>query len=234
MDSANMVFRYAHRWGRRNPRSPAASAGAQISSRPEKTRFLPCKLAIPQAKSILVFRKYFSTISTRCDLTACDVHQTMTYWLQAMSFYPVSLYIAVFTTTIASPLKAATALSLFNSAGVVGLFAIGYFTDRVPYTRIMFISAVGCCLSAFLMWGFADTLVTIFLFAVVFGGLVSDYLTLRLSTGVINLIMLSRVEDFHLSCSLRRPILQGPTPNKLRQLSLLSHASRESQRCWGP
>lgn len=229
-----MVFRYAHRWGRRNPRSPAASTGAQISSRPEKTRFLPSQLAIPQANHILVFRKYFSTVSGQCHLTVFDVHQTMTYWLQAMSFYPVSLYIAVFTATIASPLNAATALSLFNSAGVVGLFLIGYFTDRVPYTRIMFISAVGCCLSAFLMWGFADTLVTIFLFAVVFGGLVSDYFALSLTTCVINLILLFRVEDFHLSYSLRRPILQGPILNKPQWLSLLSHALRELPLCWGP
>lgn len=89
-----------------------------------------------------------------------------------MSFFPVSLYIAVFTASIASPLSAAVALSLFNSAGVVGQILIGYFTDRFPYPRIMFISAVGCCLSAFFMWGFADTLATTFAFTVVFGGLV--------------------------------------------------------------
>ncbi|TCD69780.1 hypothetical protein EIP91_006316 [Steccherinum ochraceum] len=96
---------------------------------------------------------------------------TLTYWLQGMCFYPVSLYIAVFTATIASPLSAATALSLFNSAGVIGQVLMGYFTDRWPYPRIMFGSALGCCLSAFLLWGFADTLGTIFAFAVLFGGL---------------------------------------------------------------
>ena len=89
-----------------------------------------------------------------------------------MSFFPVSLYIAVFSATIASPLSSATALSLLNAAGVVGQVLTGYCTDRYPYTRIMFISAAGCCLSAFLMWGFAGTLGTIYAFAVVFGGLV--------------------------------------------------------------
>ncbi|CAL1714357.1 unnamed protein product [Somion occarium] len=93
------------------------------------------------------------------------------HFLQAMSYFPVSLYIAVFTESISSPLSATIVLSLFNSAGVVGQVLLGYLTDRFPYPWIMFASTLGTALSAFLLWGFADTLARVFAFAIIFGGL---------------------------------------------------------------
>ena len=90
-----------------------------------------------------------------------------------MSYFPVSLYIAVFTATISSPLSATIVLALFNSAGVIGQVLIGYLSDRFPYPWIMFANALGSAIAAFLLWGFADTLVTVLIFAVIFGGLVS-------------------------------------------------------------
>ncbi|THH27985.1 hypothetical protein EUX98_g6212 [Antrodiella citrinella] len=72
--------------------------------------------------------------------------------LQAMSYFPVSLYIAVFAETVSSPLSATIVLSLFNCSDVVGQIIIG-------------------AMSAFLLWGFADTLPRVFAFAIVFGGL---------------------------------------------------------------
>jgi len=86
-----------------------------------------------------------------------------------MSFAPVSLYIAVFTTSISSPLSATIVLALFNSAGVVGGIVVGYLSDRMPYPWIMFVVTLGSGISAFLLWGFASTLAQVFAFAVVFG-----------------------------------------------------------------
>ena len=92
--------------------------------------------------------------------------------LQALSYFPVSLYIAAFTTSISSPLSATIVLSLFNSSSVIGRVAIGYLSDKYPYPWIMFVSLLGSGLAAFLLWGFADTLSWVFAFVIIFGSLV--------------------------------------------------------------
>ncbi|TCD66437.1 hypothetical protein EIP91_001373 [Steccherinum ochraceum] len=94
---------------------------------------------------------------------------SLAYLFQAMSYFPVSLYIAVFTAMLSTPLSATIVLSLFNSSGVVGQILIGWLTDRMPYPRIMFVSALASSVAAFLLWGFADTLGRVYAFAVVFG-----------------------------------------------------------------
>ncbi|KAI0788889.1 MFS general substrate transporter [Abortiporus biennis] len=98
-----------------------------------------------------------------------------TYMLQTMSFFPVSLYIATFTTSISSPLSATIVLALFNSASVFGQIIIGYMSDHFPYPWIMFISTLGSAISAFLLWGFADTLARVFAFAIIFGCLAGGF-----------------------------------------------------------
>ncbi|KAH9945599.1 MFS general substrate transporter [Amylocystis lapponica] len=96
---------------------------------------------------------------------------SITNIMQALSFFPVSLYIATFATLISSPLYATVVLSLFNSAGVVGEVLIGHMCDRFPYAWIMFASGLGSSISAFLLWGFANNLARVFAFAIIFGGL---------------------------------------------------------------
>ncbi|KAI0072295.1 MFS general substrate transporter [Panus rudis PR-1116 ss-1] len=96
---------------------------------------------------------------------------SVTTVLQALSYFPVSLYIAMFTTSISSPLSATIVLSLFNSSGVAGQILVGFLTDKFPYPWIMFASALGSAISAFLLWGFADTLARVFAFSIIFGGL---------------------------------------------------------------
>ena len=92
--------------------------------------------------------------------------------LQGLSYFPVSLYIATFATKVASPLSATAVLSVFNSSGVVGQILIGHLTDRFPYAWVMFASALGSGAAAFLLWGFATTLPSVFAFAIIFGSLV--------------------------------------------------------------
>ncbi|KAJ3482153.1 hypothetical protein NLI96_g7172 [Meripilus lineatus] len=98
-----------------------------------------------------------------------------TNMLQAMSFFPVSLYIAVFATSISSPLSATIVLALFNVSGVLGQIFIGYLSDVLPYPWIMFSSSLGSAIAAFLLWGFADTLTQVFAFAIIFGGLAGGF-----------------------------------------------------------
>ncbi|KDQ61464.1 hypothetical protein JAAARDRAFT_30903 [Jaapia argillacea MUCL 33604] len=91
--------------------------------------------------------------------------------LQGLSYFPVALYIAVFTTSISSPLSATVVLSLFNSSSILGQIIIGHLSDRFPYPRIMFVSATGSSIAAFLLWGFSKTLSQVFVFAIIFGSL---------------------------------------------------------------
>ena len=95
--------------------------------------------------------------------------------LQGLSFFPVALYIASFTGIIANQLTATVVLSLFNLSSVIGQIALGHLTDRFPYPSIMAFSAVGSALAAFFLWGFADTAVYLYIFAITFGGLVRAF-----------------------------------------------------------
>ena len=99
--------------------------------------------------------------------------QSFTILLQGFSYFPVSLYIASFTRTLASPLTATVVLSVFNSSAVAGQIVLGHLSDRFPYPTIMVISALGSALGAFFLWGFASTAVFLYFFAIVFGALVS-------------------------------------------------------------
>ncbi|KAI0788899.1 major facilitator superfamily domain-containing protein [Abortiporus biennis] len=104
--------------------------------------------------------------------------------LQAMSYFPVSLYIAVFTTSISSPLSATVVLSLFNVSGVIGQVLIGWLSDKFPYPWIMFANALISSMAAFLLWGFADTLAQVFVFAIIFGGLSGGFSSVGFSVAV--------------------------------------------------
>ncbi|CDO70615.1 hypothetical protein BN946_scf184748.g12 [Trametes cinnabarina] len=97
--------------------------------------------------------------------------QSLTCLIQGLSYFPVSLYIATFTQEVSTPLTATVALSLFNSAGVVGQVILGYLTDRVAYPWVMLLSSVGSALAAFFLWGFASGPALIYPFAVIFGAL---------------------------------------------------------------
>ena len=99
--------------------------------------------------------------------------QSFTILLQGFSYFPVSLYIASFTRTLASPLTATIVLSVFNSSAVAGQIVLGHLSDRFPYPWVMFCSAVGSGVAAFLLWGLTDAVTQLYFFAVLFGALVS-------------------------------------------------------------
>ena len=106
-------------------------------------------------------------------LICTHIFQSLTILLQGFSYFPVSLYIASFTTALASPLTATIVLSLFNSSAVAGQLLLGHLSDQYPYPWVMFASAMGSSTVAFLLWGFAKASVQLYFFAIIFGALVS-------------------------------------------------------------
>ncbi|KAI0759366.1 MFS general substrate transporter [Trametes elegans] len=97
--------------------------------------------------------------------------QAVTNMLQGLSYFPVSLYIATFTKNFANQITATVVLSLFNSSAVVGQILLGHLTDKIPYPVVMAFCALGSALAAFFLWGFANTVVLLYFFAVIFGAL---------------------------------------------------------------
>ena len=93
--------------------------------------------------------------------------------MQGLSYFPVSLYIATFTKRLSDQLTATAVLALFNIAAVIGQIIIGHLCDRFPYPSIILFITSGSALAAFFLWGFADAAASLYLFAVIFGGLVS-------------------------------------------------------------
>lgn len=95
-----------------------------------------------------------------------------TIFIQAVGYFPVSLYMPTYTSALGLPIINGTlVLAVFNTASVIGQVIFGLLCDRSPYMRVMVLSGVGAALSAYLLWGFAHTLSLIFVFVVVFGGL---------------------------------------------------------------
>lgn len=101
---------------------------------------------------------------------------TVTTFIQALAYFPVSLYMAVYTSSLGlPPLSGTLVLSVFNLASVIGQIAFGHACDVAPYSYVMIISGAGAALSAYLLWGFAHSLGLIFAFVVVFGSLSGGY-----------------------------------------------------------
>ncbi|KDQ20063.1 hypothetical protein BOTBODRAFT_385802 [Botryobasidium botryosum FD-172 SS1] len=95
-----------------------------------------------------------------------------TLFIQAIGYFPVSLYMPSYATALGLPIIDGTlSLTVFNLASTTGQLIFGHLCDRTPYIRVMVISAVGSALSAYLIWGFAHSLSLVFLFVVIFGGL---------------------------------------------------------------
>ena len=96
---------------------------------------------------------------------------------QGLSYFPVSLYIATFASLLFDPLTATIVLALFNLSAVIGTVVLGTLSDRFPYAVIMTVSELGAALGALFLWGFAKSPVSLYFFAIIFGALVSDTVT---------------------------------------------------------
>lgn len=92
--------------------------------------------------------------------------------MQALGFFPVSLFIPTYTSSLSSAtLPSTITLALFNAASVIFYIMFGRICDSYPYPYVILASGVGSALAAFFLWGFASSLSLVFVFAAVFGGL---------------------------------------------------------------
>ncbi|QRV90465.1 major facilitator superfamily transporter [Ceratobasidium sp. AG-Ba] len=95
-----------------------------------------------------------------------------TVFIQALAYFPVSLYMSVYTASLGLPPSSGTSvLAVFNLASVTGQILFGHLCDIVPYPFVMIGSGAGAALSAYLLWGFAHSLPQVFAFVVIFGSL---------------------------------------------------------------
>lgn len=97
---------------------------------------------------------------------------SVTTFIQALAYFPVSLYMSVYTTSLGlPPVNGTIVLAVFNLASVVGQILFGHFCDIAPYPYVIIASGAGASLSAYLLWGFAHSLGLIFAFVIIFGSL---------------------------------------------------------------
>jgi MFS family permease len=87
-----------------------------------------------------------------------------------MSFFSVSFYLAVYCSSIGLDEKTSTGIvAAFNAAALTGEIIIGHACDRFPYPGIIFgIGAMGS-LSAFLLFGLAQSLIGVIFFVLLYG-----------------------------------------------------------------
>ncbi|KEP48260.1 MFS monocarboxylate transporter [Rhizoctonia solani 123E] len=91
-------------------------------------------------------------------------------FIQALGYFPVSLYICIYTASLGLPaINGTLVLAVFSLASVVGQVLLGQLCDIVPYQYIIIASGFGSCLAAFLLWGFAHNLGLILGFVILFG-----------------------------------------------------------------
>lgn len=100
--------------------------------------------------------------------------QLVVITLQAFGWYIVSLYVATYATALGFSFTLSTGiLSAFNASAIVGYLITGPAIDKLSFTMAMAISSGLCGLTAFLLFGFATSLPTVLIFALVFGAAVS-------------------------------------------------------------
>ncbi|KAF8667832.1 Major Facilitator Superfamily [Rhizoctonia solani] len=96
--------------------------------------------------------------------------KSITSFVQALAYFPVSLYMSVYTTSLGlPPVNGTIVVAVFNLAAVIGQVLFGHFCDVAPYPYVIIISGAGASVSAYLLWGFAHKLGLIFAFVIVFG-----------------------------------------------------------------
>ncbi|KAI0045443.1 MFS general substrate transporter [Auriscalpium vulgare] len=94
----------------------------------------------------------------------------ITVFLQALAYFPVSLYIPTYAVSLGySRLHGTLALTVFNLATVIGQMVSGYYCDVGSYTRVMLSSAILSSILAYALWGFAHSLALVYVFVVIFG-----------------------------------------------------------------
>ncbi|KAF9071436.1 major facilitator superfamily domain-containing protein [Rhodocollybia butyracea] len=94
------------------------------------------------------------------------------------SFLP-SLYLPTFASDLSLGTTSGTlALSFINGASVPGLIFLGWLSDLLDVRWSILLSSLGSALAVFLLWGFAETLLPLLVFACIYGFLAPSWCAL--------------------------------------------------------
>ncbi|BGP35981.1 hypothetical protein JCM10296v2_007833 [Rhodotorula toruloides] len=92
---------------------------------------------------------------------------TATSFVSSLAYFPVSLYLPTYTTSLASPLSANIVVAAFNLSSSIGSTVTGYASDLSVEWTIAVMGVCGAVL-ALTAWGLASSLGAVFAFAVLF------------------------------------------------------------------
>ncbi len=99
--------------------------------------------------------------------------------LQSLAFYLPFIYLPSYTTMLGYTASRGTiVLAVANLAQVIGEIGFGSLSDKVNVHCLVVTSALMACLSTFFLWGFANSLAFLVVFALLFGCFGSGFIAL--------------------------------------------------------
>lgn len=102
--------------------------------------------------------------------------QATATFVASMSFFSVSFYLAVYCTSLGLSSSSSTGIvAAFNGAALIGEIVVGYACDRYAYPPIIGMIGVIGALSAFLLFGLAQSLVGVVSFVLLYGLAAGSY-----------------------------------------------------------
>ncbi|KIX98652.1 uncharacterized protein Z520_05953 [Fonsecaea multimorphosa CBS 102226] len=156
---------------------PCAPAAADSCSETASVKELTSSADVEPGPEILTvtnalpFRRYYSHAGFYIFLLSNLVH--------SFALYLPFIYLPSYATALGySASTGAVVLALANVAQVFGEIGFGRLSDKVNVHSLVFCSAAAASLAAFLIWGFASSLAYLIIFALLFGGSASGFLTL--------------------------------------------------------
>jgi MFS family permease len=107
--------------------------------------------------------------------------------VQGLGYYIPGLYLPTYASSLGlSGAMGALILSSFNLATTFGQIAMGFLSDRVNNALLLvFMSSFVSALASFLLWGFAESLPTLLVFAIVYGWFAGGFVILWPKFGTI-------------------------------------------------
>lgn len=103
---------------------------------------------------------------------------------QGLGFFFPSLYLPSYATSIGlSATQGALLLALMNLAQMLGQFTFGILSDHLPINLLILISTLVPAIAALTLWGLANSLTLLIIFALVYGFFGYGYVSLRVHMG---------------------------------------------------
>lgn len=115
---------------------------------------------------------------------------------EALGYFVPAVYLPTYARTYlhAASFPSAVTVLITNVTSVIGIIAIGFLADKIQTTSCLMISTVGAALGIFLLWGFANSLATLYAFCVVYGLFAGSFVS---SYSCITRDVVSAAQDRH-------------------------------------